>query len=70
MLLPSSISFCYLKINGIDQDQDSEIINTAFWDHFCNALLCLVSHPLINDLPGKFWLLLQEETKKRLSKGF
>lgn len=62
-LLPQ---FCspYLKINGVDQDQDSEIINTSFRDHFCNALLCLVSYPLINDLPGKFWLLLKEETKK------
>lgn len=64
--------FCslYLKINGVDQDQDSEIINPTFWDHFCNALLCLVSHPLINDLPGKFRLLLKEETKEWLTQGF
>lgn len=59
--------FCklYLKINAVDQDQDSEIINATFWDHLCNAFLCLISHPLINDLPGKLWLLLKEETKKR-----
>lgn len=60
----------YLKINAVDQDQDSEIINATFWDHFCNAPLCLISHPLINDLPRKLWLLLKEETKKRLSQGF